>query len=160
MIAIFQSLALTSWASSPSRQHRDFVSSFSNLPDLIQDPPRDGVKEAVMKCKDAGVKARNLQIYICCAIGFTILLFFLSGGTANVGIFKLSCRHNCGAEVIGRILQVVMVTGDHPTTARAIAKRVSILPEAAEENAHSFEVQGSGCHSHRTSSVHGDVFES
>ncbi|CAJ1335780.1 unnamed protein product [Effrenium voratum] len=53
----------------------------------IEDPPRRGVKEAVAKCRDAGVK-------------------------------------------------VVMVTGDHPSTAQAIAKKLSIMPEVSS----SFEV--------------------
>lgn len=48
---------------------------FSTIPDLIQDPPRDGVKEAVMKCKDAGVKARNLQIYSTCIVIYVVFLF-------------------------------------------------------------------------------------
>eukprot|EP00405_Crypthecodinium_cohnii_P016646 CAMPEP_0206444002 /NCGR_PEP_ID=MMETSP0324_2-20121206/14679_1 /ASSEMBLY_ACC=CAM_ASM_000836 /TAXON_ID=2866 /ORGANISM="Crypthecodinium cohnii, Strain Seligo" /LENGTH=1080 /DNA_ID=CAMNT_0053911995 /DNA_START=203 /DNA_END=3445 /DNA_ORIENTATION=+ len=47
----------------------------------IEDPPKEGVAEAVIKANNAGVK-------------------------------------------------VVMVTGDHPDTARAIAKRINILPKA------------------------------
>ena len=46
----------------------------------IEDPPRVGVLESVIKCQEAGVK-------------------------------------------------VVMVTGDHPSTARAIAERIAILPK-------------------------------
>eukprot|EP00933_Yihiella_yeosuensis_P029196 TRINITY_DN22873_c0_g1_i2.p1 TRINITY_DN22873_c0_g1~~TRINITY_DN22873_c0_g1_i2.p1 ORF type:complete len:1158 (-),score=330.30 TRINITY_DN22873_c0_g1_i2:171-3239(-) len=49
----------------------------------IEDPPKDGVAEAVLKASSAGVR-------------------------------------------------VVMVTGDHPETARAIAKRINILPSEAD----------------------------
>merc|ERR1712228_199061 len=52
----------------------------------IEDPPKDGVAEAVTKAQKAGVK-------------------------------------------------VIMVTGDHPDTARAIAKRINILPEEDDPEA-------------------------
>jgi len=51
----------------------------------IEDPPKEGVDEAVLKAQNAGIK-------------------------------------------------VVMVTGDHQATARAIAKRINILPEEDEED--------------------------
>jgi magnesium-transporting ATPase (P-type) len=58
----------------------------------IEDPPKDGVAESVLKAEDAGVK-------------------------------------------------VVMVTGDHPDTARAIAKRINILPMEQDPEAGIAEFQ-------------------
>ena len=66
------------------------------------DPPRAAVPDAVAKCRSAGIKVRLIQ---------------LVGRISTTG---------------GLYLQVVMVTGDHPITAKAIAKSVGIISDGSE----------------------------
>ncbi len=72
------------------------------------DPPRAAVPDAVGKCRSAGIKVSSIHL-------FTVQHFM-----SNV-----NGDHN-------PYLQVIMVTGDHPITAKAIAKGVGIISEGNE----------------------------
>ncbi len=72
------------------------------------DPPRAAVPDAVGKCRSAGIKVSSIHL-------FTVQ-YFMS---------KVNGDHN-------PYLQVIMVTGDHPITAKAIAKGVGIISEGNE----------------------------
>ncbi|ERE50295.1 sodium/potassium-transporting ATPase subunit alpha-1, partial [Cricetulus griseus] len=83
---------------------------FVGLMSMI-DPPRAAVPDAVGKCRSAGIKV--------CPRGD--LVGVRSGADA-------------GSRAIPKPqwLQVIMVTGDHPITAKAIAKGVGIISEGNE----------------------------
>ena len=69
------------------------------------DPPRPNVPEAVSKCRSAGIKVcvNSVEIFIT----YNIINY----------IVRIYLIHE----------QVIMVTGDHPITAQAIAKGVGII---------------------------------
>lgn len=81
---------------------------FVGLMSMI-DPPRAAVPDAVGKCRSAGIK-------VCPGAAW-----MRSGADAgSQAVPKTQC------------LQVIMVTGDHPITAKAIAKGVGIISEGNE----------------------------
>lgn len=84
---------------------------FVGLMSMI-DPPRAAVPDAVGKCRSAGIKVRPGGSFVEVRPGADD-----AGGPA---LPKTQC------------LQVIMVTGDHPITAKAIAKGVGIISEGNE----------------------------
>lgn len=81
---------------------------FVGLMSMI-DPPRAAVPDAVAKCRSAGIKVGPSKSF----------------SKSPLNIFYRFLH-------ILVILQVIMVTGDHPITAKAIAKSVGIISEGNE----------------------------
>lgn len=73
---------------------------FVGLMSLI-DPPRSNVPEAVSKCRTAGIKVGSRVPEHANTVSYWLYM------------------HNT--------IQVIMVTGDHPITAKAIARMVGII---------------------------------
>jgi len=86
---------------------------FVGLMSMI-DPPRAAVPDAVAKCRSAGIKVFDL---------FSIWLF---------RFITFQDQSTCYKRVTLCYVQVIMVTGDHPITAKAIAKGVGIISEGNE----------------------------
>lgn len=83
---------------------------FVGLMSMI-DPPRAAVPDAVGKCRSAGIKVGpGAARWVWCQAVYA------------------------GARAVPKTqhLQVIMVTGDHPITAKAIAKGVGIISEGNE----------------------------
>lgn len=104
---------------------------FAGLISMI-DPPRATVPDAVMKCRTAGIRvcshcphSLNIEKYACIFFSNREVCKRLHFHFVSLCIF-LSC--NCC--VFG--FQVIMVTGDHPITAKAIAANVGIITEGSE----------------------------
>lgn len=89
---------------------------FAGLISMI-DPPRATVPDAVMRCRTAGIRVS--------------LERSKNGSQRNTTLqeaeFGLASVHRCVLKI-----QVIMVTGDHPITAKAIAANVGIISEGSE----------------------------
>lgn len=90
---------------------------FVGLMSMI-DPPRAAVPDAVGKCRSAGIKV-EISFNFSVPTGSTLSLVFPPS-------------HLLSPPPAAVCLQVIMVTGDHPITAKAIAKGVGIISEGNE----------------------------
>ncbi|RLV98152.1 hypothetical protein DV515_00011065 [Chloebia gouldiae] len=79
------------------------------------DPPRSTVPDAVSKCRSAGIKSAAL-----------IPKRFLLLKTGHCSLSPSTFGTHLS------LVQVIMVTGDHPITAKAIAKSVGIISATSE----------------------------